>query len=518
MELMLAVIVVTVIIVVIVALAQQGSGAPQVAPATSNDIILGSTIPLDGSSRSRELRLTRREQNYHTLLTGKTGSGKSRLIMSQYIQHLNLGDSTILVEPNSDLSLGIVKFLISQGYFQSPDAFERLIYIDWRNDGPYAPFNLLQGTRDPRANARLALDAMLRVWPSLADAPTFQQLFLSSMICLQASGLPITFLHQLLTVKEFRDNCLKRVEDEPLIHEVFENFDKLGKDQPKEAGSILRRAFLLSFSNETRYSLSQIDNLFDFRKLVDEGKSVIVNLGGVADPETRKLLGALLLVAIEQAALSRADQDEAERRPCWVFVDEWSTIAAQERTLATVLEQCRKYRVAITLAGQSVAQVGSERLSGALENCKTLITFGLGRDSAVTQAQHIADVNPYLVKEAAWTNTQHALYLSISEQFEMQAQQLQKLPPQFCYVRIDERPLQLIRTVGMPDAEVDQAELRQVLETYRTRYQRSRADVEAMSQQLGAPLLEPAKPTKKRAPSYTRLFQPDDVTKSNVNN
>ena len=57
--------------------------------------------------------------------------------------------------------------------------------------------------------------------------------------------------------------CLNQVDDE-LVHETFANYDRLGKDQPKEAGSALRRAFLLSFSPETRYTLGQFENVLDF--------------------------------------------------------------------------------------------------------------------------------------------------------------------------------------------------------------------------------------------------------------
>ena len=73
MEVVLAVMVITVVVIGIGALIQQGSTAQLPAPSASDDVILGSTIPLDGSSRSQELRLSRREQGYHSLLTGKSG-------------------------------------------------------------------------------------------------------------------------------------------------------------------------------------------------------------------------------------------------------------------------------------------------------------------------------------------------------------------------------------------------------------------------------------------------------------
>src|SRR5207248_8427597 len=103
--------------------------------------------------------------------------------------------------------------------------------------------------------------------------------------------------------------------DDPLIHQSFESFERLGREQTQAAGSLLRRAFLLSFSPLARMTLGAPENWLNFRKIMDEGRSVIINLGNVGDNETRKLLGALLMVQIEQAALSRTDIAPADREP-----------------------------------------------------------------------------------------------------------------------------------------------------------------------------------------------------------
>ncbi len=104
--------------------------------------------------------------------------------------------------------------------------------------------------------------------------------------------------------------------------------------------------------------------------MMDAGTAFIINLGNVSDHETRKLLGAMLLVQIEQAALSRTDLPPTARVPCTLLVDEWPAFAAQEQTIATILSQTRKFNLRLYLAAQSLAQMGSGRLTGALENCR----------------------------------------------------------------------------------------------------------------------------------------------------
>jgi len=214
------------------------------------------------------------------------------------------------------------------------------------------------------------------------------------------------------------------------------------------------------------------------RRIMDEGRALIINLGNIEDSETKRLIGAMVLVQLEQAALSRTDIPPAQRTPFTVLVDEWPSFAAQDDTIGTILSQTRKFNLRLYLAAQSTAQITSERLAGALENCRLNIAFGLGRDSAVQQSHHIADVDPYLLKEDPRTPTQHGQYLSVLEQFENWAQDRMNLPQQMAYVKLhNEKPVKL-KTLSVRDPSPDRDELAQVLTTYKERYQRTRSDAE----------------------------------------
>jgi hypothetical protein len=307
---------------------------PYLGLVSSGDVVLGSTTRLI-SAPLTQVRLGKAEQKYHSAIFGRSGSGKSKLLQSVFLQHLQQRKGIGLLEPHHDLSFDCLTSLIGQGFFNDPDSYKKLIYLDWGN-GSFVPFNVLAGTGDHHTIALNALDAMLRVWPELQEAPMFQTLFLSGCMALVANGLPITFLYQLLTEKEFRDSCLSRVKD-PLVHQCFDNYDKLGRDQPQAAGSTLRRSYLLSFSPLARYTLGQPENVLDFRSLMDQGRAFIINLGNIQDAETRKLLGAMLMVQIEQAALSRSDLLPSQRTPCTLLVDEWPSFAAQEKTISHIL-------------------------------------------------------------------------------------------------------------------------------------------------------------------------------------
>jgi hypothetical protein len=468
-------------------------------PTPDDGIILGTTVP---PGRPTTVSLTPAEQAYHATIWGRSGTGKSRFLQSLFLQHLNRGHGVCLIDPHHDLSYGTLTALIEGGFFRDERAYERLIYLDWGN-GWVVPFNVLAGRASPQSTALQVLEAMLRVWPELRRAPSFQTLVLSGLVVLAENNLPITALHHVLADPAFRERCLHGQSD-PLIAQALMRLGKGGASS-QEAGSALRRAFLLSFHEITRLSLGQPDQLLDFRQLMDDGRSIIINLGNVPDAETRRLLGALLLVQIEQAALSRTDLLPQQRRPWTVLVDEWPAMAASSETLGSILDQTRKFGLRLYLAAQSTAQIDSNRMAGALENCRLTVAFGLGRESAVDQGKQLA--TPYQEESGGlWS------FLfppppgpSVRDQTQRFTDDLQMLRPQEAYIKRYTDPPVKIRTLAVPEANPPQREVAAVLAAYRRRYQRPHASAEAYIEQLD----QMPKPTPTAAPAFQELFAGD---------
>jgi hypothetical protein len=474
----------------------------------AGDIVLGTVDPGIPWIGLPQVKLKPDQQMYHATVWGKSGLGKSKLLQSIFLQHLRQGKTIGLIDPHHDLSFDIIITLLAKGFFDRPDAYQKLVYIDWGN-GHFVPFNILAGTKEPHSVALDALDGMLRVWPELETAPLFQQLFLSSAMTLIESRLPIVFLNQILTDESFRRSCLARVTD-PLIHQTFAMFDKLGRDQAQAAGSTLRRAFALSFSPLARNTLGHPENWLPFRQWMDQGVSFILNLGNIADHHTPLLTGAELMVQIEQAALSRTELLPAQRRPLTLLIDEWASFAAQDKTISHILSQARKFNLRLYLAAQSLSQISSERLTGALENCKLTINFGLGRESATTQSRDFR-VDPMRVKEQALTDTQHNQFYPVAEQFEAWTQELQNLPVATCYVKLhDHEPIRT-KVLAVNTPSVDPERLEDVLATYRGLYQCTESEAKAAIEAL-SPSPDGSRQmtgTAQQPQAYTRLFQQD---------
>ncbi len=453
--------------------------AGHTARVGSRDIVLGHTV----RSPRQLITLTTRQQTWHTAVFGKSGSGKSRYLQSFFLQHLSLGNPVAMLDPHNDLAYQTLAYAVEKGYFARPDAFDRLVYLDFRDD-PIVPFNVLATRERPQTTALNLLEAMFRVWPDLRRAPAFQTLFLAGVVTLRANNLPLTALHKLLLDDGFRSACLTHVTDE-LVRDTLLRF---GTQSGKlhEAGSLLRRAFLLSFNDLTRLSFGQLDSVIPIRTWMDEGVSVIFNLGHIGDAETRALLGAILMVQIEQAALSRADLPPSQRSPWTLVVDEWPVFcAAGGASIAHILEQTRKFGLRLVLSAQSTQQVPSEVLTAALENCRLHIAFGLGRQSAKQQAEDLA--TPIVHQSAGFFESFFSPPSPPTqrEQATNLFDDLQILDSQLAYVKKDIQPPVKVKTLTVDDAAPAAAELRQVLQTYRRRYHRSREEALRLMEREG---------------------------------
>ena len=106
-----------------------------------HDIVLGSTTP---PLPHPQFRLSPEDQSYHATIWGRTGSGKSKLLQSVFLQHLFKGHGVGLIEPHHDLSWDTLTYLVGKGFFRTPDAFERLVDLAW-GSGASIPVHVLSG-------------------------------------------------------------------------------------------------------------------------------------------------------------------------------------------------------------------------------------------------------------------------------------------------------------------------------------------------------------------------------------
>lgn len=131
-----------------------------------------------------------------------------------------------------------------------------------------------------------------------------------------------------------------------------------------------------------------------FRKLMDEGQGVIINLAkGRIGSDNANVLGGLLLTNIMNAAFSRHDVEEQKRKPFFLYVDEFHSFTTT--VFADMLSEARKYGLSLTLAQQHSSQTDKAVFEAVMGNVGTLLSLRLGATDAPVIAKQLGQLDAY---------------------------------------------------------------------------------------------------------------------------
>jgi len=349
----------------------------------------------------QRVHIPQSDRSRHVYLLGATGTGKSTLLQNMLRQDMDAGRGIGLIDPHGDLFTQI-KASIPE-HRQS-----NVIIIDPSDEKQTVGLNPLDFFGPPtldRVNRVIndLLDIFGEFWDmNLVAGPMFELYFRNSFLLACTTpfdsppeGLPqgpATFLTaiEVMRNKEFRETLLNRCSD-----------SYLGADVGGEVVRFFRSAEAVSgehsFANWVPYITSKLARFtnnpqlrrllctpkrtVDFRKAIDQGSIVLVKLskGFLGDLDTR-MIGMLITKYLFHAALSREDVACDERRPFYLYLDEFQNFVSKD--MSDVLSEARKYGLYLTLAHQTLGQFKTKHQSSILEallgNVATKLIFRIG--------------------------------------------------------------------------------------------------------------------------------------------
>jgi hypothetical protein len=134
-----------------------------------------------------------------------------------------------------------------------------------------------------------------------------------------------------------------------------------------------------------RNIIGQSKSAFNFRRVMDEGKILLINLAkGEIGEENSAFLGLVLIPKLLIAAMSRSDTPEEQRRDFYLYVDEFQNFATPD--FAQILSEARKFHLSLCVANQFIGQMEDEVKQAVFGNVGTLVCFRVG----VADAQYLA--------------------------------------------------------------------------------------------------------------------------------
>ena len=352
------------------------------APATggfpSSGLWLGRSLY---RGQERNIYIGEQDRLRHTYLIGRTGTGKTELLKSMIIQDMRAGKGLCFMEPHGE---GIEELL----ELVPPERAEDVIFFDPSDKDRPIGFNLLEvGSID---EMNIVASSIINLMYKLYDphktgmvGPRFEHAIRNAMLTVAyIPGATFVEVNRALTDQKFVQEILPLVKD-PIVRRYWTDQIAQTSDFHKsETLDYIASKFGRFVTNRmVRNIIGQAKSTLNFRTAMDEGKIVFLKLAkGLLGEEDANFLGLVLVPKILAAALSRQDTPREQRRPFFLYVDEFQNFATPD--FAQMLSEVRKYNVGLILANQFVSQLDEQVRDAIFGNTGTLMAYRVGVQDA----------------------------------------------------------------------------------------------------------------------------------------
>src|SRR5438105_10654737 len=291
--------------------------------------------------------IKRADRRAHMYIIGKTGTGKSTLIANLARQDLLHGEGFALLDPHGDLVEHVLKLV-------PPERQADLIYFNVPDTAHPLAFNPLecnQAALRPLVASGL-ISVFKKIWAE-SWGPRMEYILRNALLALlDLPSSTLLDIPKLLDDPAFRRRVLVYVRNDQVRRfwlREYENYP--ARFRAEAIAPIQNKVGEFLVNPILRNIVGQSKSAFDLRRVMDEGKILLVNLAkGKIGEDTSALLGAMLVTKIGLAGLSRADLPEDERRDFYVYADEFTSFTTT--SFAGMLSEMRKYHVGLVLAHQ----------------------------------------------------------------------------------------------------------------------------------------------------------------------
>lgn len=323
----------------------------------------------------------------HMYIIGKTGTGKSSLIGNMLISDMRQGNGIALIDPHGDLAETVLRFV-------PRERINDVVYFNPADLNHPVAFNPLAHVEPSKRHLVVSglISAFKKIWVEFWG-PRLEHILRHSLLTLlEIPGSTLLDIPRLLTDGDFRKRVIAGLTQDEVKKFWLLEFERYSAYFRSEAISpILNKVGQFLTSAPLRNIVGQPRSSFQMRRVMDEGKILIVNLSkGRIGEDNCALLGAMLVTEIHLAALSRADIGERKRRPFYLYVDEVHNFLTL--SFADMLSESRKYSLSMALANQHMSQLEESICSAILGNVGTLIVFRVGPEDAEVLAKEFYPV------------------------------------------------------------------------------------------------------------------------------
>lgn len=337
-------------------------------------LILGETNYRNNRKRFGILKEDRRR---HMYIVGKTGMGKSTLLLNCIVQDIQRGNGVAVLDPHGDLVERLLDYI-------PPRRINETIYFNPADTEYPIAFNPLY--HKDHSQCHLVASGLIQVFKKIwADSwgPRLEYVLRNAILALlEKPGNTLLGIPRLLTDDRFRQKIIRGIND-PVVRHFWEiEFEQYPKVFRTETISPIQNKVGQFLSTPViRNIVGQTKTKFELADVLDSGKILLMNLSkGMIGEDNSSLLGSLMITQIYLAAVKRASMPETKRRDFYLYVDELQSFATEE--FPSILSEARKYRLCVIAANQYMSQLPESISASLLGNAGSFIAFTIGSEDA----------------------------------------------------------------------------------------------------------------------------------------
>jgi DNA-directed RNA polymerase subunit RPC12/RpoP len=357
-------------------------------------------------NQKRKFGIKTDDRRRHIYIIGKTGMGKTTVLENFIVSDINKGHGCCYIDPHGDTAEKLVDFI-------PPHRINDVIYFNPADVDFPMGFNILETDSDDQKPlvASGLMGVFKKIWPDVWSARMEYILMNCVLALLDMPGATLLGINRLLVDKEYRARVVAHLRD-PIVKTFWvAEFTSWSEKYATEAiAPIQNKVGQFLSSSVVRNIVAQVKSTLNIRRIMDDGKILIVNLSkGRIGEDNMRLLGGMLITKIQLAAQERQSMAESDRRDFYVFVDEFQNFANE--SFASILSEARKYRLNLMLAHQYIEQLDEKVKPAIFGNVGTIIVMRVGGEDAAAMETEFA---PVFLPEDLVSLAKTQIYLKLS--------------------------------------------------------------------------------------------------------
>lgn len=320
------------------------------------DVIVGEN---EHHGITTRIGLTAEERERHVYIIGGTGNGKTTMLQYMIVQDMHAGKGLAVVDPHGDLAQTLLNYVpenrLDDVIYFDPDDLDHPIGLNLLELLPNLTGNDYLRDRDRVTSAVVSVFRKIFSDDDSGGHRVEYVLRNTVLTALTVPGATLFTVLKLLQNAPYRKKVVDALDDDDLRDFWKNEVGQAGNMQRvKMSAGVTSKIGRFNSSAAAKFVLGQEKSTINFEEIINSGKILICNFSKSLGEDVSELFGITVLAKLQLAALRRAKMSQNERKPFYLYVDEFQNFATP--SFVQMLSESRKYKLFMTMAEQSTSQ------------------------------------------------------------------------------------------------------------------------------------------------------------------